>query len=151
MGLHVHVWPNVNGWMVCLWRYLWPICAFVLSSNNITFLWRSMRLINVLCSGFSFLHPGDAQWITHLCVLVTVNTHFHLLFSLQINACIISIGHDGEFANLYTLWVSWPTVNLCKSTSEVYIVCILHFYLCICFILLHILNLLNVYTTKQLL
>lgn len=52
--MSAYVQPNVSVHMVCLWRYLWPICAFVPSSNPITFLRRSMTLINVLCRGFSF-------------------------------------------------------------------------------------------------
>lgn len=52
--MSAYVQPNVSVRMVCLWRYLWPICAFVPSSNPITFLRWSMTLINVLCRGFSF-------------------------------------------------------------------------------------------------
>lgn len=47
-------------------RYLWPISAFALSSNPITFLRWSTRLINVLCRGFPFTQGTPHGLFTYM-------------------------------------------------------------------------------------
>lgn len=98
---YVHVWPNVNVCMVCLWRYLWPICAFVPSSNPITFLRRSMRLINVLCRGFSFTQGTPNGLFTYMSYWQQIPLPIgNLCVNRQFEAlgCMIPLGSYVEFA-----------------------------------------------------
>lgn len=77
------VWPSMSMCMVCLWRYLWPICTFVLSYSPITFLRWSMRLINVLCRGFPFTQGTPHGLFTYMSYWQHIP--FPLVTSEQIN------------------------------------------------------------------